>query len=77
MTPAVPFSKVPDQFRLRSLKLEASMVPQPGRVMFCRGRKIIGYGDVGKLGDRGVIPDQADTVCISTADFDDVRSWRG
>lgn len=77
MQPAVPFSKVPDQFRLRSLKLEQSMVPQPGRVMFCRGRKIIGYGDVGELGERGVIPDAADTICIAAADFEDVRSWRG
>lgn len=77
MTPAIPFSKVPDQYRLRSLKLEQSMVPQPGRVMFCRGHKIIGYGDVGKLGDVKAVPDAADTICISTADFEDVRSWRG
>lgn len=77
MTPAVPFSKASEQTRLRFMKLESSMVPQPGRVMFCRGRKIIGYGDVGKLGDRGTIPDQADTICISAADFEDVRSWRG
>ena len=76
MKPAVPFTKA-DQTRLRQLKLEQSQVPGPGRVMFCRGRSILGYGDVSKLGDFLYIPKYADTICLSQADFDDVRGWLG
>jgi hypothetical protein len=76
MRPAVDFYKA-DQTRLRSLKLERSQVPAPGRVMFCRGRKVLGHGDVARLADFYHIPKNADTLCLSPADFDDVREWIG
>lgn len=76
MRPAVPFTKA-DQMRLRQLKLAQSEVPGPGRLMFCRGRKILGYGDVSKLGDYRYIPDRADAVCLSAADYSDVKEWLG
>lgn len=76
MKPTVPFQKA-DQLRLRQLKLEQSQVPGPGRVMFCRGRRVLGYGDVGKLGNARYIPDAADTVCVAMADFADVKEWIG
>jgi hypothetical protein len=74
MRPAVDFRKS-DQMRLRSLKLERSAVPAPGRVMFCRGRKVLGHGDVSKLGDFQYIPKNVDTLCLSATDFDDVHGW--
>lgn len=75
MKPAVPFARAADQMRLRLLTLEKSQIPPPGRVMFRRGRRIIGHGDVAKLGDRRAIPDEADTVCVSVTDFPDVKEW--
>lgn len=76
MQPAVPFTKA-DQNFFRSLKLEQSNVPGRGRVMFCRGRTILGYGDVSKLGDFLYIPKRTDTVCVSNADWPDVKGWMG
>jgi hypothetical protein len=74
MKPALAFAKA-DQQRLRQLKLEQSQVPAPGRVIFCRGRAVLGYGDVSKLGEFLYIPKHADTICLSSADLDDVRGW--
>jgi hypothetical protein len=76
MKPTVPFTKA-DQTRMRSLSFEQSPVPTPGRVMFCRGRSILGYGDIDKLGDFLYIPKLADTVCVSATDYPDVREWLG
>jgi hypothetical protein len=76
MRPAVDFYKA-DQTRLRQLKLERSQVLEAGRLMFCRGRSIIGYGHVGRLANFNYIPKNADTICLSPADFDDVREWIG
>jgi hypothetical protein len=76
MIPATPFTKA-DQTRLRSLKLEQSGTATPGRVIFCRGRSVLGYGDVSKLGDFLYIPKSADTVCVSGADWSDVKGWMG
>ena len=76
MKPATPFAKA-DQARMRDLKFEQSQIPAPGRVMFCRGRRVLGHGDLGKLGDFLYVPKQADTVCVSAADFDDVKEWLG
>jgi len=77
MKPAIPFSRAADQMRLRQLKLEQSQVPTPGRLMFCRGRHVVGYGDIDKLGSFRSIPDRADTICVSAADFEDVKGWIG
>lgn len=77
MTPAIPFARAADQVHLRSLKLERSQIPPAGRVMFCRGRKILGHGDVGKLGEFLYIPKGVDTLSLSAADYDDVKAWIG
>lgn len=76
MKPAIPFAKA-DQTRFRSLQLHQSQVPVPGRVMFCRGRAVLGYGDVEKLGDFLYIPKYTDTVCVSAADWPDIKGWMG
>lgn len=74
--PATPFTKA-DQTQLRSLKFEQSAMPPAGRVMFWRGRKLLGYGEVSKLGDFMAIPKNADTVSVSAVDYPDVREWLG
>jgi hypothetical protein len=75
MKPAVPFAKAADQTALRLLTIELSQVPQPGRLMFCRGRRVLQYGDVSKLADYRYIPPGADILCLSAADYDDVKEW--
>ena len=76
MKPTTPFAKAADQMRLRGIAIERSQVPPAGRVMFCRGRGILGHGDVAELGDFLAIPKDADTVCVAAADYDDVINWR-
>jgi hypothetical protein len=76
MKPAVPFAKA-DQQLLRSLTFRESLVPPPGRVMFWHGHKLLGHGDVAKLGDFMAIPKHADIVSVSAADYPDVREWLG
>lgn len=75
MKPSVSFAKAADQMRIRLLKLQRSAMPPPGRVMFWRGRKLLGHGDVAKLGDFLAIPKDADTVYASDADYDDLKAW--
>jgi hypothetical protein len=48
-----------------------------GRVIFCKGRSVLGYGDVEKLGDFLAIPKQADTVCVAHDDWSDLKNWMG
>jgi hypothetical protein len=74
MKPAAAFTTA-DQTRLRQMKLENNPMPGAGRVMFCQGRKILGFGEVSKLADFLYIPKNADTLCLSPADFEDVRGW--
>lgn len=61
---------VTDFYRLTALRLERSQVVPAGRVIWCRGRKLLGYGQLSNL---SVIPKEADTVCLSSADYDAVR----
>lgn len=68
---------VTERERLKSLRWEERLVVIPGRVMLCRGRRIVGYCSVAELVRTTVIAAQADTVCLSTADFADVQQWIG
>jgi hypothetical protein len=36
---------------------------------------VLGYGDVSRLGDFLYIPKNTDTLCVSAADYDDLREW--
>ena len=76
MKPAVALG-VTDRYRLKELTLQQAGTVTPGRVMFCRGRKIIGYGDVGRLGEFTYVPKGTDTICLSAADYSDVKEWIG
>lgn len=57
------------RYRLRAMTLEISGVVPDGKVMWCRGRKVLGYGAVGELNKPHRIPDSADTACFSAKDY--------
>lgn len=74
--PTVTLS-VTDRHILKGMTLEKSMAVQAGRLMWCHGRKILGYGNVLDLPRVMLIPKGTDTVCLSAADYDDVKGWLG
>jgi len=73
--PAVKKLSVTDRYKLKELDWQQSQVVQPGRVMWCRGRKVLGYSDVKDLHRVMLIPSKADTACLSRADYADVMVW--
>jgi hypothetical protein len=72
-----PFKLAGDRTVFKELELQRTGTVTPGRVMFCRGRKILGYADVAALGNIFEIPKGADTLCVSLEDADDVKEWLG
>jgi len=74
--PTVTLS-VTDRYRLKDLDWQESQIVQAGKVMFCRGRQVLGYAKVADLGRVSALPTGADTACVSAADYDDVRRWIG
>lgn len=66
---------VTDRYRFRELALQPAGAVPPGRVMWCRGRKVLGYADIAELVNVFVIPRGADTMCVSAADHGDLREW--
>jgi hypothetical protein len=74
MKPAAVLS-VTDRQRWRELELQRTGTVTPGRVMFCRGRKVLGYADVATLGNVFFIPKSADTLCVSLEDADEIKEW--
>lgn len=54
-----------DRYRLRDLNPVASQVVPNGRLMWTRGRKIIGYGTIDNI---AVIPKEATGVMVSIED---------
>jgi hypothetical protein len=57
---------VTDRYRLRELNPQSSAIVPAGRVMCCRGRKILGYRDLAQV---ATLPRDTDTVCLSPADY--------
>lgn len=74
MKPAAAIS-VTDRYRLKELALQSLGTIPHGRVMFCRDRKVLGYGDVADLANVFKIPKGANIICVSTADYPDVVEW--
>jgi hypothetical protein len=68
---------VTDRYRLKELMLEHSAAVTPGRLLWCRGRKVLGYSNVDDLSNVFLIPKGANTIVLSFADFDDVKAWLG
>lgn len=75
--PSRQLATVTDRNKVKSLKLEQASVLPPGKVWFCRGRTILRHGDLESLARVMLIPTKADTVVVSTMDFDDVKAWIG
>lgn len=58
----------PGRYRLRDeLKLTASVICQPGKIMFWRGRKLLKVADLGKLLH---VPAGADGAMLAAADYE-------
>jgi hypothetical protein len=72
--PATKLS-VTQRYRLRDLIFEKSAAVTPGRVMLCKGRKIVGFCNVADLANASAIAGRCNTLCLSVADYDDVREW--
>jgi hypothetical protein len=70
-----PLKLAGDRTVFRALELQQTGTVPAGRVMFCRGRKVLGYADVARLGNIFEIPKGADTICVSAADLQDVKEW--
>jgi hypothetical protein len=73
----LPAISVTDRYRLKDLTLIPAGTVPAGRVMWCRGRKVLGYADVATLANVFAIPKSADTVCVSLADHGDIVAWLG
>lgn len=71
----LPALSVTDRYRLKELTLQESAVLPAGKVMWCQGRKILGYGSIDNLARVSAIPSRADTACISAADFRRIKDW--
>jgi hypothetical protein len=61
--------------RFKLLAFEESQTVTPGRVMLCKGRRIVGYCNIDDLANTRTIEAKATTVCLSPADFADVKRW--
>lgn len=74
MKPDRIITSLTDRQRWRELELRPSSTVQPGRVMFWKGPKIIGYADVATL-TVNFIPKGATAISVSLADADDFKEW--
>jgi hypothetical protein len=72
-----PFKLDGDRTVFKALELLQLGTVPAGRVMWCRGRKVLGYADVAGLGNIFEIPKGADTMCVSAADITEVKEWLG
>ena len=76
MKPAASLS-VTDRYKLKEMTLTRSMAAPAGRVMFCKGRKIVSYADVVDLARIFNIPKGTTEICVSTIDYTDIKEWIG
>lgn len=75
--PAKTLTTVTERERLRRLAFERRQVVIAGRAMLYKRGRIVRYCDIDDLADTFTIAAQADQVCLSPADFDDVKRWLG
>jgi hypothetical protein len=75
MTAAAAKLSITLRQKLLDLTWERSMAVTPGRVMLCKGRHIVGYCSVTDLANASSIAARCNTLCISNADFDDLKAW--
>jgi hypothetical protein len=60
--------------RLGELALEQRKVVPAGRVMLEKRRRVVGCCNLDDLVNKS-ITERADTLCLSAADFNDVKEW--
>jgi hypothetical protein len=68
---------VTDRTKLKELVFEKSAAVTPSRFLCCRGRKVLGYGNVDELWNVFIIPKATDTIVLSSDDYSDVKEWLG
>lgn len=66
---------VTDRQRLKELALERTATVPIGRVMFCGNRRILGFADIGELGNVFNIPKDTNTLCVSPPDYRTIKEW--
>jgi hypothetical protein len=64
-----------DRWKLKELTLEQSSILPAGKIMYCRGRKILGYASFETIGNVFAIPQRADTLAVSSADYEQIKGW--
>ena len=76
MKPATTLT-VTDRYKLKEYALKPLGTVPAGRVMFCQGRKILGYANVPDLAQIFGIPRGTTEICVSSADYADIKEWIG
>ena len=78
MTAPIAQLSVTQRSALKDIAWQESQVVPPGRVMLCRGRKILGYGVIADLAHvKSLTLQGVNTICVSPSDFKDVKEWVG
>lgn len=72
--PAIKLT-VTQRDRLRSLRWEMWQVVTAGRAMLRRRGRLVTFCAIEDLANTTTLAEQADMVCLSVADFDDVQRW--
>jgi len=72
--PAIKLTVTQKQ-RLQIPTLEERQVVTPGRVMLVKHNRVVGYCDLDQLAETKTIEAKATTICLSPADFADVKRW--
>ena len=62
-------------FKVKVLALGDPAQLPPGRVMLCKGRRIVGYCNVEELAQAKTIAARASNVCVSPLDWPDLEAW--
>jgi hypothetical protein len=75
MTAPTAALTITQRHKLLDLTWEKSDAVTPGRVMLCKGRRVVGFADVADLANPSAIAARCTTLVISRADFDDLKAW--
>lgn len=68
---------VTDRQRLKELTLERTATVPPGKVMWCRDRKVLSFSKVDDLANVVAVPRLANRLCVSPSDYLTIKEWIG
>lgn len=78
MTAPAAALTITQRYMLKDMKLERSGAVPPGRIMLCKGRKVLRCSDLNELEHpKRLQLEGVNTVCVAGDDFDDVKRWIG